>query len=120
MASPANKRAKEEDWRIIGTAVHANIQPFRFRDVCVWECVFLMEVVFLSGCLLPKRLMSLSSRVEEHLRFPELTKKITAALLQHSILPAACRDLVGLTVDPSPRSLSAPLFLPYFSPTHKI
>ena len=71
-----------------------------------WMCGFvgvcvLMEV-FVSVCLLPKRLMSLSSRAEEHLRFPELTKKITAALLKQSFSQRPAETWWALQRTPRP------------------
>lgn len=79
--------------------------------VCVFACKVFVLLLSMYVCLLPERLMSLSSRAEEHLRFPELTKKITAPLLRRSILPAVCGDPVGLTGDLSPLSLSTPVSL---------
>lgn len=87
-----------------------------------WVCapLFLQRVLMCAEvcvcvCLLPKRLMSLSSRAEELLRFPRLTKKITGALLRRSTLPAACGDLVGPCRASLAPSLSAPLLSFYAS-----
>lgn len=91
--------------------------------VGLWECVSFPENVFFIFCLCvcvcvfsPSGWCHSVAERRSISGFSGLTKKITAALLQRSILPAACGDLVGLTGDPSPRSLSAPLCLSLSAP----